>query len=267
MLLVPIAIALSAAMAAAWAIARRPGRSGWTDAIWSFAIGAAGVAGALVPIGAPPTGRQILVAGLVAFWSLRLGIHIAIRSAKSGDDPRYVELKRQWGAAFSGRLFLFLQVQAAAALLLVGSIVAAARNTASFIVWSDWAGAIILALAVIGEGIADRQLAGFRYNPANRRRVCDVGLWAWSRHPNYVFEWLGWAAYALIAIGPAGQSGWGWVALSGPLFMYWLLVHVSGIPPLEAHMLRSRGSAFRTYQARVSAFWPMPPRSSEGIRS
>ena len=66
-------------------------------------------------------------------------------------------------------------------------------------------------------------------------------------------------AYAAIAID-SGNFAWGWVALCGPAMMYWLLVYASGIPPLEAHMLRSRGAAFRAYQARVNAFWPGPPR-------
>jgi steroid 5-alpha reductase family enzyme len=257
-LLLLLAFGLSLTMVVAWAIARQPGKSGWTDAIWSFAIGAAGVAGALAPIDGPPGARQMLVAALVAVWALRLGVHIAIRSAKGGDDPRYVELKRQWGAAFSGRLFLFLQIQAAAAWLLAVMILVAARNPAPAVAWSDALGALVLLFAIMGEAIADGQLARFRRDPANHGRVCATGLWGWSRHPNYFFEWLGWAAYAVIAIGPAGQYGWGWIALSGPAFIYWLLVYVSGIPPLEAHMLQSRGAAFRTYQARVSAFWPLP---------
>lgn len=91
---------------------------------------------------------------------------------------------------------------------------------------------------------------------ANRDKVCDVGFWALSRHPNYFFQWLGWVGYAVVAIGPAGDWGWGWLALAGPALMYWLLVHVSGIPPLEAHMMRSRGAAFTAYAKRVNAFWP-----------
>jgi steroid 5-alpha reductase family enzyme len=69
---------------------------------------------------------------------------------------------------------------------------------------------------------------------------------------------LGWLAYAIIAIDLTGAYPWGWLALAGPLLMYWLLVHASGIPPLEAHMLRSRGKAFRDYQRRVNPFWPGP---------
>jgi steroid 5-alpha reductase family enzyme len=253
-------------MAGAWVVARRPGRSGWTDVIWSFAVGGVGIIGALAPISGPPTLRQSLVAGLAALWSLRLGLHIASRTIGGGDDPRYAELRREWGGTFDRRLAGFLQIQAVAALLLFVSIFVAARNPAPMPAWSDGAGALILIAAIGGEGLADHQLSAFRRNPANRRRVCDTGLWGLSRHPNYFFEWLGWLAYALIAIGPEGRFGWGWIALSGPLFMYWLLVHVSGIPPLEAHMERSRGDVFRAYRTRVRAFWPVPIRHAQGDR-
>lgn len=261
-----IAVALSIAMAGAWAIARRPGRSGWTDVIWSYAIGLAGVVAALAPIDGLPGKRQWLVAVLVGGWSLRLGTHIALRTKGGQDDPRYAELRRDWGDRFDRRLFGFLQVQAIAAWLLSVSILVAARNPASAFGWSDGAGAAILLAAVIGEAVADAQLSSFRTNSANRRRVCDQGLWGLSRHPNYFFEWLGWVAYAAIAIGPDGRFGWGWIALSGPAFMYWLLVHVSGIPPLEAHMLRSRGEAFRRTQRRIRAFWPIPKSRTEEDR-
>ena len=84
--------------------------------------------------------------------------------------------------------------------------------------------------------------------------MCDAGLWGWSRHPNYFFEWLGWLAYPLLAIDPAAAILAG-SRCPAPAFMYWLLVYVSGIPPLEQQMLRSRGDAYRDYQARVSAFF------------
>jgi steroid 5-alpha reductase family enzyme len=89
--------------------------------------------------------------------------------------------------------------------------------------------------------------------------VCDAGLWSWSRHPNYFFQWLGWLAYPLIAFDPFGGYPLGWLTVVGPICMYWLLVHVSGIPLLEQHMMRSRGDVFRAYQARTSAFFLRPP--------
>lgn len=249
---------LSAAMAAAWVVARHPGWSGWTDVFWSFAIGAAGVFVAVVPATGALPARQALVATLVGFWALRLGLHIAVRTRHHGEDPRYAALREEWGPRFPLRLFLFLQVQAAAALLLVCSILIAARNPAQQLGWGDALGAVILIAAIVGEGAADRQLSRFRSNPANRGRVCDQGLWGLSRHPNYFFEWLGWTAYVVIALVPAAQPGIAWLSLVGPIFMYILLVHVSGVPPLEDHMLKSRGAKFRAYQARVHAFWPIP---------
>ena len=116
----------------------------------------------------------------------------------------------------------------------------------------------LIAMAILGAAIADRQLASFIADPANAGRVCDRGLWSWSRHPNYFFEFIGWCAWPVFAFDPAWPAGW--FALAAPAMMYWLLVHVSGIPPLERVMLASRGAAYAAYQARTSAFFPMPPR-------
>jgi steroid 5-alpha reductase family enzyme len=113
-------------------------------------------------------------------------------------------------------------------------------------------------VAIAGEAMADRQLRDFKSNPHNRGKVCDVGLWSLSRHPNYFFEWLTWVAYPVIAVDFAGHNPYGWLALAAPACMYWVLVHVSGVPPLEQHMLRSRGAAFRAYQLRTRAFFPIP---------
>lgn len=257
-----LAAALCLVMAGVWAVARLPGRSGWTDAVWSYAVGLAGVAAALMPVDGAPTPRQWLVALLAGAWSLRLGTHIARRIRPGHDDPRYAQLRSEWGPRFAVRLFGFLQIQALAAWLLVVSILVAARNPSPVPAWSDAAGALLLAVAIAGEAVADAQLRAFGRSAANRGGVCQSGLWGLSRHPNYFFEWLGWCGYAVIAIGPDGGADagwfWGWLSLSGPVFMYWLLVHVSGIPPLEAHMLRSRGDAFRDTQTRIRAFWPIP---------
>ena len=108
----------------------------------------------------------------------------------------------------------------------------------------------------LAKRLADSQLKQFRASPGHHGQVCDVGLWRWSRHPNYFFQWLGWLAYPVIAISP-DSYGWGWASLLAPLFMYWILVHVTGVPPLEAQMLRSRGERYRDYQLRTSVFFPL----------
>ncbi|MCS0497722.1 DUF1295 domain-containing protein [Ancylobacter sp. MQZ15Z-1] len=262
-----IAAGLSLAMAGAWLTAERSGNHGWVDTVWSFATGAGGVAACLLPTGPGWPPRRIVVAALIALWALRLGGHILQRTLRGHDDPRYAELRREWGPHASRRLFVFLQIQALASLVLVLAVMAAAHNPAPSWRWGDGLGVVLALAAVAGEAVADRQLARFRADPARRGQVCDIGLWGLTRHPNYFFEWLGWLAYPAIAISVTGTHPWGFAAFLAPLLIYVLLVHVSGIPPTEAHMLRSRGTAFRDYQRRVNAFWPGPPGRQRSSRT
>ncbi|MCB1498801.1 MAG: DUF1295 domain-containing protein [Bauldia sp.] len=252
-----VAAFLSAAMAGAWLVWRKTGNAGWVDTTWTFAVGTAGAGGAVVALLAGvPAARPVVVIGLATAWAFRLGLHIARRSGGVSDDPRYARLAEGWGTDAPRQMFLLLQKQAIVSIPLALAMVLAAWNRAPFGV-DDVVAILILVVAVAGEGLADRQLRAFRATPGNPGRVCDVGLWSWSRHPNYFFEWLGWLAYPLFAIDLAGGHPFGWAALAAPVGMYWLLVHVSGIPPLEAHMIEKYGAAYRAYQERVSAFFPM----------
>jgi steroid 5-alpha reductase family enzyme len=260
--LASIAVSLSALMAIAWMVQQRTGNSGWVDTIWTFSLGLVGAGSALWPVaGATPNARQWLVAALVAIWSLRLGLHIAVRTAGITDDPRYAAFAREWGVDSPRKMFIFLQNQGFGSIPLVFAIFVAARFPLNGLRLQDYLGALILFTGIAGEALADAQLKSFRTNSANKGRVCDVGLWRWSRHPNYFFEWFGWLAYPMIAISTdyAFQYPWGWATLLAPFFMYWILVHVTGIPPLEAQMLRSRGERYRDYQSRTSMFFPLPP--------
>jgi steroid 5-alpha reductase family enzyme len=155
-------------------------------------------------------------------------------------------------------MFAFLQSQAFVSVPLPFAVFLAAHAPRAALGVQDYAGAAIMLAAVAGEAIADEQLRGFKRHKANAGLVCNIGLWRWSRHPNYFFEWLGWLAYPMIALSP--DYAWGWASLIAPAIMYWILVHVTGIPPLEALMLRSRGRRYRHYQARTSAFFPRPPK-------
>lgn len=253
-------LALSAIMAIAWLVRRATGNSGWIDFSWTVGVGVVGVASALV-VSAPDAAvpRQWIVAVLIALWSVRLASHIAARAAGSHDDPRYAALAKEWGADAPRRMFLFAQSQAIAALPLVAAVFIAAQRPGP-IALHDLIGAALLVVAIAGEGLADAQLRRFGADPANKGRVCEVGLWRWSRHPNYFFQWLGWLAYPVIAFQGVANYPLAWATLLAPALMYYLLVKVSGIPPLEAHMLRSRGALFEDYQRRTSAFFPLPPR-------
>jgi steroid 5-alpha reductase family enzyme len=238
-------------MSGAWLAQRLTGMSGWVDTIWSLGVGLCGLMAAVWPLDAM-TPRRWLLAGLILIWSLRLAGHIAGRTHGGGEDPRYAELARQWGDKFPLYLFGFLQIQAAVIIALAVSVRAAALNPAPFPAVSDLIGACVTLLAIAGEHLADAQLR--RFAKTHKGGVCDQGLWAWSRHPNYLCEWLVWCGVAIIAFDMS------WVALSAliaPVMMYLLLTRASGVPPLEAHMLATRGDAFRAYQNRVPPFLPL----------
>lgn len=253
-------IAFSALMGFAWWIQRTTGNSGWIDVTWTAGVGLTAMFLALSAGSGAVTVRQAAVASLAALWSLRLGTHLFMRAATTEDDPRYRDLMEQWGAAASRKLFGFLQVQAAAGMVLAGAVMIAARSSGVFPGPGDIAGLVVFAAGLIGSTTADLQLRRFKAKAESARKICDRGLWRWSRHPNYFFEWLCWLSYPLIAIDPAGAYAWGYAALAAPLWMYWLLVHVSGIPPLETHLMQSRGAAYMVYCMRTSSFFPWPPK-------
>ena len=157
------AVFLSAWMALAWWLQVRTGKSGWIDTLWSYGIGISGVSlSLLVPLmqGQPISARQWLVAGLCALWSGRLGTHILFRTLSGGDDPRYAQLKKEWKKDAQSRLFWFLQIQALCGFVLALAVFIAAQNPLPGLRPIDWFGALILLIAIVGEGIADRQLKG-----------------------------------------------------------------------------------------------------------
>lgn len=258
---------MAVVMVTAWAVSLKTDNTGWIDVFWTFGTGFTGVVVALTPwawgegAGAPSE-RQLLVAALVAVWSIRLGSYIAIRVAKSHEDSRYVMLKEEWGRGFKANLFGLAIVQAPATTLLCASIAAAALRPGDGLTAEDFIGAAILSIAILGEGRADSQMKAFKADKANQGKIMDKGLWGLSRHPNYVFEWMGWLAYPVIAIDLSGGWSLGWLSLIAPVVMYLILTRLTGVPPLEKAMLKSRGQAFVDYQNRVGAFFPRPARKS-----
>jgi len=245
-LLIAVLALMLAVMSVGWVVQRRAGNAGWIDVFWTFGTGAACACAALVPVGdfGLPSPRQMLVAALVAAWSLRLGVYIARRVTGGAEDVRYRVLRREWGEAFQFRALGLMLIQAPVTALLALAVLQAARNPAP----------------VLGEGVADDQMRRFKADPGNHGHVCDTGLWAWSRHPNYLFELVGWFAYPAIAFRPSNP--WSLLALIAPVMMFLVLRFGTGVPPLEAAMVESKGDAYRRYQARVSPFLPRPPKSN-----
>src|SRR6202165_1223067 len=175
--LLAIAVSLSILMAIAWMVQQRTGNSGWVDTIWTFSVGLGGAGSALWRMdGSAPDARQWLVAALVAIWSLRLGSHIAARTAGISDDPRYAAFAREWGVDSPRKMFMFLQNQGVGSIPLVFALVVAARFPQPGLRIQDGLGALILLVGIGGEALADAQLKNFRTDPAHKGRGWAGGL-------------------------------------------------------------------------------------------
>ncbi|MCG3176751.1 MAG: hypothetical protein MOGMAGMI_01712 [Candidatus Omnitrophica bacterium] len=251
-----ISLATSAViMLVLWAFQVRSRNATSADAGWAACIVVNTLIFAALAGGAET--RRLCLTAMACLWGGRL-IRLVLGRLRGPEDARYARLRSEWGAS-AGPMFLglyFLQAAVAAAVS-VPYLIAAADpapelrplETAALLVWCA---------AFAGEAIADAQLRAFKNSAAGKGRVCDAGLWRYSRHPNYFFEWVMWVALALFAHGsPHGHLAWG-----APLIMLVFLTQVSGIPPAEEQSLRSKGDAYRRYQQATSSFVPWPPRRS-----
>jgi steroid 5-alpha reductase family enzyme len=247
---------LAVVFAVLYATARHIDNYGIVDIAWSYAFGALAGFYALLGPGWPV--RRALIATLAVIWSLRLGTHLFIRvlGHHPVEDGRYRQLRRDWAQNFAPKMFGFFQLQAGSVVLLGAAFLFPCLNPAPALHPFELAGAALWLVAISGEALADLQLAAFKRNPGGQGRVCDAGLWRYSRHPNYFFEWLIWVAYFVFALA----SPWGWIAVIGPAGILYLLLRVTGIPMTEEQSLRSRGDAYRRYQQATSAFVPWFPR-------
>ncbi|WHZ23885.1 MAG: hypothetical protein OJF47_002997 [Nitrospira sp.] len=240
-----------------WIVQRRLRNAAVADVGWCYGLTAVVWWYAASVPGEPA--RQLLVVLMVFLYAARLGTHVLIdRVWNKSEDGRYRALRLRWGEQEPARMFWYFQLQAAAiALFSLPPLVVMQNPHPPFHFW-DLAGFLLWAVAVAGETVADRQLATFRSKPWNRDRVCRVGLWRYSRHPNYFFEWLHWWSYVLMGLAsPVGN--WS-LTLIGPIAMGWALLKVTGIPWTEAHTMTTRSEDYAIYQRTTNAFFPWFPR-------
>ena len=251
--LVTVVLAV-AAKSLAWWLQLRTRNAGLVDPIWAFTLGFIAVVYAAA--GSAPDATRMAVGLMGASWGLRLGLHLWLRNAGKPEDFRYAQFRAQWGAAADRNMFWFFQFQNVFTLALSASAFMPAVFREDNPPLANFAlAALLLAVAVAGEGIADRQMERFRANPSNKGRVCRDGLWRYSRHPNYFFECVHWLAYVPLAAG----APWGWAALAAPIVMAALLMKLSGVPILEADMVK-RKPEYAEYIRTTNALLPGRPR-------
>jgi steroid 5-alpha reductase family enzyme len=257
-LLIPATAFAIVMMLLVWLIALRINNLGIVDIAWSIGFFPIVIYFAVMAHGDPV--RRLFIAVMAGLWSLRLAAHVGARVARAHprEDVRYGKFREDWGPKLKPLSFAFFQLQA----LLIGALstvfLVPCLNPHPGLTPLEWTGECLWILALAGESLADRQLKRFKADPANAGRICEAGLWNYSRHPNYFFEWLVWVAFFLFAWGSPG----GCFTVLCPGLMMFFLLHVTGIPLTEKYSIKSKGDAYRQYQRTTSSFVPWFKKTS-----
>jgi steroid 5-alpha reductase family enzyme len=261
-------------MTVTWWMARRVRNYGIVDIVWS--LGFAPIAWVFAGVAAwrfhdakldgfPEwsMNRALLLTAMVTVWAMRLGLHlyVRVRAHHPVEDVRYAELRKEWGGATDWKMYRFYLMQGGVQWVLALPFAWVCLDGSLPTGWgglgiSGVLGFVLWLGGIVGESVADAQLKRFRSDPTKRGQVCREGMWRYSRHPNYFFEWLIWVGYAVFAMG----APWGWVGWLSPVLMLHFLLNVTGIPMTEALSVKSKGDAYREYQRTTNAFFPWFPR-------
>jgi steroid 5-alpha reductase family enzyme len=242
---------VAAMMLALWFIHLIIRNAGIVDVGWAAGLAILAIFYAMQGPGYPV--RKWLMAAMAGFWGLRLAVYLFFsRVVGKPEDGRYVQLRREWKTQLPLRFLFFFEFQALLDVILSLPFLLASLNPRPSLGKVEEIGVAIWLVSICGEAVADYQLNRFRKNPENKGKTYRSGLWSYSRHPNYFFEWMIWVGYAVFALG----SPWGWLSLISPTMMLYFLLSATGIAATEAQALRSRGMEYRAYQRSTSTFVP-----------
>lgn len=250
-------IACCTIMFLVWLWAKKIKNGGIVDVFWALNFPVITVITFLLSEGFD--NRKLLICTLFVLAELRLGIHLWQRVIGhiNEEEGRYQQLRKEWKDKADRNFFFFFQFQAISNVILAVPFFIITANTNPQITLLEYIGLGIWVISFVGEMVADQQLARFKKDITNKGKVCDQGLWYYSRHPNYFFEWLTWIAYFVFALA----SPWGILAIISPAIILYLLLNVTGVPNNEEQNLRSKPLAYKKYQQTTSAFFPWRKRS------
>lgn len=235
-----------------WILAVRSGNAGIVDLFWS-----AGFMLLSFFVFAFASGyfwRKLAFASIVSIWSARLTFHLVSRFLRHWpeEDPRYTKLKNDCRGNLNFMLFYVFLWQGLIMALMILPVIAASCDSSGSLRLVECLGLALSLLSLLAESVADRQLTKFKSESGGSETVCRSGLWKYSRHPNYFFEWLFWLGVFIAASFSPGALYCAFV----PLMYLHLLLNVTGVKPAEEHSLKVRGEAYRVYQEETSAFFP-----------
>lgn len=242
-----VVIYLFLQMSVMWALYRLLKNPSVIDVSWSLGLM---ISGFIYLSMAPFSFRIVIIGFLLMVWALRLAVYLWYTRIKIGHvDKRYTELSNNWKISPSLGFFINFQFQGLLILSISSVFFIISKSDLTTITPIDITAFFIIAFGIIGETIADFQLQHFKSH--YQGQVCNLGLWQYSRHPNYFFDWLSWVGFALFGI----QSSMGIFASISPLILYIIFTQITG-PLTERGSIQSRGERYANYQQQTSFFFP-----------
>ncbi len=196
--------------------------------------------------------------GLFFFWNIRLSAHLFLRLKElyPKEDSRYETLKASWNRGYALNTFAYFQFQALTIAALPLPFALLRHNIPHDLTFVFCMGIFLSILGIAGESLADWQLSAFKKLNSTKNVICRTGLWKYSRHPNYFFEWITWCGFGFMGF----SSGYGALSLLSPLVMFVLLNFVSGIGPSEKQSIKRHGEEYLDYKTSTSSFFLWPPK-------
>lgn len=194
--------------------------------------------------------RTFIISSFLILWALRLAFYLWYTRIRIGHiDKRYTELSSTWKINPSFGFFINFQLQGLLILIISSVFLLISESELTHLTWIDSIAICIISLGIMGETLADLQLQ--RFKNQYKGEVCNAGLWRYSRHPNYFFDWLVWMGFALFAI----QSNLGYLGLLSPLMLYIIFTRITGLMT-ERGSIQSRGQKYIDYQKQTPMFFP-----------
>jgi len=201
--------------------------------------------------------RKILLLVLVTLWGLRLFTYLSWRNIGKGEDFRYQEFRRTYGAERYWWYSYFQTFLLQGALIMIVSLPLLGTNSQTHsneLNWIDYLGIIVFIVGFIFESGGDLQLAKFKKNPNNKGKVLNTGLWKYTRHPNYFGDSAVWWSFGIFSIA----SGSYWPVI-GSVIMTLLIIKVSGVALLEKSLNNTKPQ-YQDYIQKTNSFFPWFPK-------
>ena len=197
-----------------------------------------------------PSLRSCLIILLVLAWSVRLAVYLTYRNWGKPEDARYLKIRQNNEPNFRYKsAYIIFGLQSILAWI-VGSILFIAIGNNHPLTWLDTCGFLVTLFGIVYESIADYQVLQFKSDIKNSGKLLQLGLWKFSRHPNYFGEILVWWGFFITTLGTGIHFN-----LIAPLFMTFLILKFSGVTLLEANLMK-KFDGYNSYQKKVNTLIP-----------